>query len=638
MRESDGNVGLKTLSANRHRLALRIDSSTEPPILNFDHASIDPENRGVELRIYVSGGATVPNLYANMTTAIHDFQRARRKAALRELVATITGKSIDLLPYEDVRRMVQARVQKEQGLQDVPLDAIIGSVGRYSDFTRGFLPRQDSDAHRWARIKVEALGLKGLPPIEVYKIGGAYFVKDGNHRVSVAREIGAARIQAYVTEVETAVPLDPDTNLDDLILRVEYADFLQWSNLRECFEEDLLLTAPGKYEDLKEHIKVHQYYMGMEADRPISREQAVTHWYETVYQPVVGIIRQLDLLRDFPARTETDLYLWMAEHRAALTEALGWEIDPKAAAEDLARSFSTQPDRILSRLGEKLVDALAPNGLSPSPPTGSWRESRSERYDENAGLFRNILVPIDGKPSGWQALNEALKIASLEGGRILGLHIVPDDAYRETVAASNREAEFERRCVEMGVPGELALETGSIASEITKRAKWADLLVAPLNYPPGADVIAKLRSGFHTMIVRAPCPVLAVPCSVFPVERILLAYDGSVTSQEALYLMPYLAYRLESKLLVLTTGSDEAWAADTLDEARTYLSSYKLQTDYLDLRESDVGKAIRSVAASRDVDLIVMGSYGRNALLEIVLGSTVNDVLRKSRRPVLICR
>jgi nucleotide-binding universal stress UspA family protein len=573
-----------------------------------------------------------------MSTAIYDFQRVRRKAALRELVATITGESLDLLPYEDVRKMIQARSQQERGLQDIPLDAIIGSVGRYADFTRGFLPRQDSDANRWARIKIEALGMKGLPPIEVYRIGDAYFVKDGNHRVSVAREVGADHIQAYVTEIETTVHLTPDTELDDVILQAEYAEFLKWSNLKECFETDLLLTAPGKYEDLKEHIKVHQYYMGLESDRTVSREEAVIHWYEEVYQPVITIIRKLDLLRDFPDRTETDLYLWMAEHRAALRDALGWEIDPTAAAQDLAQAYSSQPDRILSRLGETLVSALTPDGLSPSPPTGAWREAHTTQYEENVGLFRNILVPVDGKPSGWQTLSEALKIAKMEGGRILGLHIVPSEDYSDTVAAAERKAEFDRRCAEMGVPGDLALETGSIASEITKRAKWADLIVAPLNYPPGADMIAKLKSGFHTMIVRSPCPVLALPRPLFPVKRILLAYDGSQKGHEALFLAPYLVFRLESDLVVVTVDEQEEVVEQTLTEAREYLSDHNVEADYHGVHKSDVGEAIRATAGEREVDLIVMGSYGRNALLEVVLGSTVNDVLRKSRRPVLICR
>jgi hypothetical protein len=122
-----------------------------------------------------------------MPAAVADFHGARRKAALQELIARLRGEPVDLLSYEEVRQRLKARSQVEKGLQDVLLDAIIGSVGRYTDFTRGFLPRSEVDPYRWARIKAAATGLTGLPPIEVYKIGDVYFVRDGNHRVSVAR-------------------------------------------------------------------------------------------------------------------------------------------------------------------------------------------------------------------------------------------------------------------------------------------------------------------------------------------------------------------------------------------------------------------------------------------------------------------
>jgi nucleotide-binding universal stress UspA family protein len=151
-------------------------------------------------------------------------------------------------------------------------------------------------------------------------------------------------------------------------------------------------------------------------------------------------------------------------------------------------------------------------------------------------------------------------------------------------------------------------------------------------------MIAKLKSGFHTMIVRSPCPVLALPQPLFPVKRILLAYDGSQKGHEALFLAPYLVFRLESDLVVVTVDEQEEVVEQTLTEAREYLSDHNVEADYHGVHKSDVGEAIRATAGEREVDLIVMGSYGRNALLEVVLGSTVNDVLRKSRRPVLICR
>jgi len=120
--------------------------------------------------------------------AIIDFQNARRKADMQTLLSLLTGKSNELLSYEDVRQKLRAIEGSRRELQDIPLDAIVGSVGRYTDFNRDFLPRNESDQHRWVRVMVEATGLTGLPPIEVYQVGEVYFVLDGNHRVSVARQ------------------------------------------------------------------------------------------------------------------------------------------------------------------------------------------------------------------------------------------------------------------------------------------------------------------------------------------------------------------------------------------------------------------------------------------------------------------
>ena len=117
--------------------------------------------------------------------AIHDFQSARKKAAVHEVLARITGKSTQLLSYEEVAGKLKLQGRTERGVQHIPVDAIVGSVGRYTDFTRSFLPRHGDDQQRWAGVKAAFLeDGAGLPPIEVYKVGEAYFVIDGNHRVS----------------------------------------------------------------------------------------------------------------------------------------------------------------------------------------------------------------------------------------------------------------------------------------------------------------------------------------------------------------------------------------------------------------------------------------------------------------------
>src|SRR5690606_19078844 len=127
--------------------------------------------------------------------------------------------------------------------EDVPLDAIVGSVGRYQDFTREFLPLVNEDRHRWVGVKLAMTGLSGVPPVELYRIGSAYFVKDGNHRVSVARQLGAKTIHAYVTPVRTRVPIDADFDHDELIMASEYNDFLLETRIDELRPQaDLRVT------------------------------------------------------------------------------------------------------------------------------------------------------------------------------------------------------------------------------------------------------------------------------------------------------------------------------------------------------------------------------------------------------------
>ncbi len=570
-------------------------------------------------------------------SAALDFRRARRRATLEQIMARLTGRSADLLSYEEVRRKLRARESARWGLKEIPLDAIVGSVGRYIDFTRSFLPRQDSDEERWARVKVAVTDLGGLPPIEVYQIGQAYFVRDGNHRVSVARQVGATHIQAYVTEVRTKVPLLPDTQPDDLILKAEYTDFLERTRLDELRPEaDLSVTVPGQYQALAEHIEVHRYFMGLEQEREIPYEEAVVHWYDEVYLPVVQGIRERGILRDFPGRTETDLYLWVSEHRAVLEQALGWEIEPEAAAADLATQFSRRRQRIVSRASEKILDAVTPDGFEAGPPPGQWRrEQLALRQDDR--LFGDILVPVSGEEIGWHALEQALVVAHREGARLRGLHVVRSEAQRDSEEAQAVQAEFDRRCEAAGVPGGLAVVVGRVARKICERARWSDLVVVDLAHPPAPQPVARLSSGFRTLIRRCARPVLAVPGPSSHLSRALLAYDGSPKADEALFVATYLSGQWDIPLIVVTVIEIGRTTSDTLARAQSYLETHGVQAAFV--KESgSVAESILKMAEEHESDLIIMGGYGFSPVLEVVLGSAVDQMLRASRRPMLICR
>lgn len=280
-----------------------------------------------------------PNLWL---AAQRDFARARMKAFWTELVASMTGQSTNLLRFEEVQQRLRLYGQRNLGLQNIPLDKIIGTVGRYHDFTRTFMPRKSVNEDRWKQISALARGDKGFPPIDVYKVGDAYFVIDGNHRVSVARQLGQPTIEAYVTEIPTSIPFDATVTDEELTFKEAYAEFLQHTKLDVLRpDSNVELTEAGMYRQIIQHIDVHKYFMGIDQQHDITWPQAVVSWYDNVYWPMVEAIRKCSLLDEFPNRTEADLYVWLVRHQTMLRDQYGGEW---RSPEDTAKDFMEKLD------------------------------------------------------------------------------------------------------------------------------------------------------------------------------------------------------------------------------------------------------------------------------------------------------
>lgn len=573
---------------------------------------------------------------SNAIKAQQDFERARRSADLKLILARFTGRPVGLLSYEDVRQRLKAHGKVSRGLHEIPLDSIVGSVGRYSDFTRDFLPLQDASENRWVQVKIAVDEPAGVPHIEVYKISDTYFVLDGNHRVSVARQMGFKSIQANVIEVKTPVPLTPDLKPDDLIVKAEYADFLDKFQINQFLPNaDLSITAPGGYRILEEHIEVHRYFMGVEQEKYISPEEAWRHWYETVYLPVAHTIRERGILREFPKRTETDLYLWIAQHRADLEREFGWEISPHAAASDLADQYSLQRDRFIARLGEKFINVIIPEEFEKGPPPGEWRRHKVSNQDE--GLFADLLLPMRTENESWNAFEQALIIANREKSRLHGLHVVESEKDIDKPDVLHLTQNFNRSCQEAGVVGSMVVTTGRISHQICNRARWADLLVVSLRHPPPSKPTAKLSSGFGNLVRRCPRPILAVPENRTDLKHSLLAYDGSPKAQEALFLSAYLVSKWGCQLTIITVLEKGKVDSSILSQAQEYLEKLGIQANYIE-GHGRVVNTILDTAQATSSEFIIMGGYGHNPLIEIVLGSSVDQLLRECSRPMLICR
>ena len=556
----------------------------------------------------------------NYQLALHDFQSAHLRGKLQGVLARITGRSNELLSYEEVANKLKLHGRSDQGIQTIPVEAIIGSVGRYTDFTRTFLPRRVEDRQRWANVKAvqeDPVG-EGLPPIEVYKVSEVYFVLDGNHRVSIARQEHWKSIEAHVIEIQTDVPLTPDVQPDELIVKAEYADFLKQTGLNRNQEQvDLKVTLPGGYQSLLDEISSRRYQMMEAAQRSdISLRDAAQDWYQEIYLSFAEAVRERGMMRWFPNRTLTDLYVWMAKHRGELEKELGWDIRPEAAAEAVIHTRNRRA------------------ATAEESKTGSWRKARLiSRYSEH--LFRDILVPVSKGPESWDALEQAIEIAHREGANILGLHTVESRDELDHPEVSALQDRFNQVCAGQGARGVLAIEAGEPTQKILERAALTDLIVMKISYPPTVG-IKVMASNVRTLIARSSRPILAIPRLISRFQHALLAFDGSPKAKEALFVAAYLAEQWQTKLTILTGLDDQGQDTSARDFARNYLEFNEIEADFISKRYS--GETLKITAEETNVDLVMMGGYSGSILKEMTTGSSVNYMLRESDLPILICR
>jgi nucleotide-binding universal stress UspA family protein len=370
--------------------------------------------------------------------------------------------------------------------------------------------------------------------------------------------------------------------------------------------------------------------LGINQKRDIPYTEAAASWYDTVYLPVIQVIREKGLLHEFPNRTETDLYIWLKRYQAELEEALGWNISIQAAAAELTETRSEKQG--LTRVSKRILEALVPNELQPGPVKGEWqRENLVQRYLDK--LFNYVLIPISGEAQSWNGLEQAIVIAQRENSQLRGLHVEPDGG-----AATNPdiEAQFVRRCQDAGVGGRLIHETGSITQTILDRARWNDLLVMNLAHPPGKTVAARLGSGLRQIIQRSPRPILAVPQATSPLDKALLAYDGSNKGKEALFMAAYLAEQWPTQLVVVIAHEKKTADTAVIDHARRYLELHEIEAEFV-IEPVSAADLIMETAVSHTCNFIIMGGYGAQPVVEAVLGSTANEILRRTNIPVMIC-
>jgi hypothetical protein len=271
-----------------------------------------------------------------------DFSRARRRAFLRRIGAYLRRDpaSNQLLSFDEVKGALGAISQVYLGLREVPVSKIVGSVGRHRDFDRAFLPSKPDLGTRWRRIDEIMHREEELPPVSLYKIGDAYFVKDGNHRVSVARQQGIEMLDAEVIELRSRVPVDSALTARDLLHKLEHRRLLERLPIDRVLPEiEVEFSDVADYRRLATYIEAHGFRVSQLWKRYVSPEEVLRDWYEYDYCPIAEMIREEHILDSFPDRTELDLYLWIVYHRERLAlEARDETISPQAAKDDILKN------------------------------------------------------------------------------------------------------------------------------------------------------------------------------------------------------------------------------------------------------------------------------------------------------------
>lgn len=295
--------------------------------------------------------------------AAEDFSKARGKALLARMQHFLNADKDKLLSFHDVKEILRPKNETYRGMQAVPIDLIVGSEGRYRDFNKYFLPKANHLRSRWERVDVAHLNDIILPAIQLYEIGGVYFVRDGNHRVSVARSQGVTSIDAEVTSLSSEIRIDPSMTADDLrkaVIALEKEIFYEKTDfgwLTGCSTLDF--SAPGRYDVIYNHILVHKFFLNEQLDKEILFADALVSWYEKVYKPIIDIIEEEQLYAGFPGRTASDLYVWIVKHWDFLKKKYGIHYSIADAARDFAKKYGKEnPSSLFSAIIRSLGAAL----------------------------------------------------------------------------------------------------------------------------------------------------------------------------------------------------------------------------------------------------------------------------------------
>lgn len=265
-----------------------------------------------------------------------------------------------LQSFGDRQEKEQAYDSVDRGTSLVPLERIVGSVGRYRDFDSQFNPKRDNSGDERLRAIVQRMREgRSFPPVSLYQIKDDFFILDGHHRVTAAKELGHSDIRACILE------LMPSKDTLENRLYLEKTEFRDKAGLQRTID----LTEFGQFGHLEWQIREHQVWLSEETQQDIGYKKAAADWYRTIYRPLATLIDNSGLVRSFNNRTVDDLYLYISVHQ--------WEKGKE-------RKYGIGVDKLIPKEMEAFRAKMA--------------EHKEQEYPEmRREIMAFILLNVDGK-------------------------------------------------------------------------------------------------------------------------------------------------------------------------------------------------------------------------------------------------
>lgn len=261
------------------------------------------------------------------TQTAEDFNKARNKALFNEIQHFLNHDETKLISLSDLKKILKPKNEVYKGMQTIPINLIVGSEGRYNDFDNHFFPKNNFLKERWQNVDKAHLQDIILPPIQVYELGGLYFVRDGNHRVSVAKMQGIEFIDAEIISLQSEIKLKPGSTISEMkkqVINYEKRVFYTETNFGDLTDYWCLdFTSPGSYDLIYNHILIHKYYINENQEKEIPEQEAIKSWFYNVYVPVIESIEKYNILKNFKGRTKSDLYVFVIQYWDELKKRFG---------------------------------------------------------------------------------------------------------------------------------------------------------------------------------------------------------------------------------------------------------------------------------------------------------------------------